>query len=82
MTTITRLGNYNGNLQEAALRFHSGCQELIDPLNMSEKYGVFDNFGVPYLMIMSKSRAGDHPTYGHNLILTVNSSPGRPFHSL
>jgi len=71
--TLTRAGNFEGDLEIAVKRFSLDCVQLIDPLNISTKYGLYDEREEPYLLIISKSKYGKHSVYGYNTILTVTS---------
>ena len=71
--TLTRVGKFEGNFGEAVKRFSPNFVRLTDPLDISEKYGLYEDNQAAYFLMVSKGRHGEHPVYHYNTILTVTS---------
>lgn len=68
-----KVGNLEGDLRGAVLRFSPDFVGFLSAMGNSEQYILYNLTDTPYLLQTSKSLCGPEPKYGYNLIASIVS---------
>lgn len=72
-STLVKTGIFNGNLEKAVKKFNPNMQYLSLGLGNTNKYGIFDVTGEPYLLIIAQQKNKIINSEGYNTSLSITS---------